>query len=109
MKKFTKIDSYRFADCCWISGIYKIVRYSSGEYAAYFIQDYARNWGDYVPGAPITKQWYATHGAKSSRHWPSLAAAKRGCIEHSKNYSPAAHTVTRAAEILNSLLEQKRS
>ena len=104
MKPFTKIEPY--ADTVyWISGIYKIVRYSNRSYGAYFIEDWARNWGSYVPGAPITKRY--VHSTGTGKQWPTLRAAKGACRIHAKSYTPSDGTVVRAAEIMVCLIAKE--
>lgn len=96
--KFTKITigegvhSYDY----WISGIYKIVSYDKGIYNAYFIQEWARNWGDYVCSPPH-------HDINYRRCWLTLKAAKQDCEKHAQSYQPSAAIITRAREIKQSL------
>ena len=90
MKPFTKLQIWgpESNHDYWVSGIYKIVSYRKGRYHAYFIQDFARNWGDRVsnPPAPLD-------------YWPTLNSAKQACRQHAETYTPARKTVIRAGAI----------
>ncbi len=104
MTEFRKImphgpDSYTY----WISGIYKIVSYRKASYHAYFIQDHAKNWGDHVEEPPETCP------LTGNGHWRRLSDAKAACKRHAARYEPKTHTIKRAAEILDSLLEKEKT
>lgn len=97
---FERIKAYGENDelTYWVSGIYKIVSYRSGEFHAYFIQDFCQNWGDHPE--------VETDNGKYGKCWSSLSRAKAACQRHAKSYTPKAHTVKRAAEIKAHLIEQ---
>lgn len=99
MGKWTRIKPYgEDAYTYWISGIYKIVSYRSGEYLSFFIQDHYSNWGDYVSAPPAD--------GENGKCWKTLAGAKDSCHAHAKHHAPAVKTVNRAAEIMSSVLVQ---
>ena len=83
----------------WISGIYKIVSYRKGEYHAYFIQEWARNWGDNVSKPPE----HSKHGVPC---WKSLKSAKKACSDHAKRYTPSPSIAERAIEIMDAYINQ---
>lgn len=78
----------------WISGIYKVVKYTSaaGFYAFYIPPRYA-NWGTHVN--PTADKAGGNIGA-----WSSLDRAKKACEKHAEKHVPSNEIVKRAAEIL---------
>ena len=65
---------------------------------AFFIQEWAKNRGDYVSKPPHISD-------RGNRCWLTLDAAIDACKTHSKQYEPSASIKRRAAEILNSYRE----
>ena len=86
----------------WYSGVYKIARWKPGIYCAYFLRDWANNWGDYVPNAPLEKHY----GPVSSKYWPTLEAAQAGCEAH--NHKPSKRAIKRAAAIVAKILDKQK-
>jgi len=99
--KFTKIEVWDGAATYWVSGIYKIVKYKGGNYNAYFIQDFAKNWGDHVCPPPDNDP----RGNYWGKCWHRLADAKRDIKAHAATYMPAPKTIKRASDRIASLLE----
>jgi len=105
--KFTKVQPYGPGTSHWICGIYKITSYRRGEYHAYFIQEWAKNWGDHVCTPPDR---YPPHTpvqqVRDKGCWRTLARAKASCVEHAKSYTPSNKIVKRAAEIKAAQIQQ---
>lgn len=99
---FQKINPFgKDAYTYWISGIYKIVSYSSGRYHAFYIVNGGKNWGDHVCKPPLSD--------RDSYFWPSLSAAVESCKEHAAGgYEPTPKTIKRAAEVRAALIEQEK-
>jgi hypothetical protein len=98
---FIKIKPYgNDAYTYWMSGIYKIVSYRKGEYLAFFIQDWAENWGDHVSPPP--------DNGKYGKCWATFNSAKQACKSHAARYAPALNTIDRAAHITKAWIEQAR-
>ena len=97
---FTRIQPYGpDAYTYWIDGIYKIVSYDKGEYFAYFIQNWANNWGDHVSEPPDECPRFSA----ADKCWNTLAAAKQACKDHKEHYTPSPKIIKRAAEILTAI------
>ena len=109
---YTRIDFYGGIESehgmtSWISGIYKITVYRDGFYMAYFIQNYANNWGDYVEKPLVHFNPSKTLPFSGrSKGYLTLKDAKQAVKRHAKRHKSSAGTIKRAAEILESLIDK---